>query len=117
MQNRRIPADDNRGMGEYMNEVDELGHGIRVPATYYIQIFDQSETASLQRKVQLGKTDHPPQLIYSFNTSQETKSDDFKQPTYYSDYGISDEVNMVAIPIDGDALLIRLENVGDLLDK
>jgi len=47
MQNRRIPADDNRGMGEYMNEVDELGHGIRVPATYYIQIFDQSKTASL----------------------------------------------------------------------
>ena len=36
MQHRRIPADDRRGMGEYLNERDELGNGIRVPATYYL---------------------------------------------------------------------------------
>ena len=36
MQNRRIPADDGRGMGEYLDEKDSLGNGIRVPATYYV---------------------------------------------------------------------------------
>ena len=36
MQNRRIPAFDGRGMGEWLNEEDELGNGIRVPATYYL---------------------------------------------------------------------------------
>ena len=36
MQQRRIPADDGRGMGEYVNETDQYGHGIRVPATYYV---------------------------------------------------------------------------------
>jgi hypothetical protein len=36
MQNRRIPADDGRGMEEYLDEKDSLGNGIRVPATYYV---------------------------------------------------------------------------------
>lgn len=35
MQNRRIPARDYRGMGEWLNEVDANGNGIRVPASYY----------------------------------------------------------------------------------
>jgi len=38
MQNRRIPTDDSRGMGEALNEVDANGNGIRVKATYYIDI-------------------------------------------------------------------------------
>jgi len=42
MQNRRIPADDSRGMGEWVNEEDELGNGIRVPATYHVQLFDKA---------------------------------------------------------------------------
>ena len=36
MQNRRIPADDSRGMGEWLNETDSLGNAIRVPATYHV---------------------------------------------------------------------------------
>jgi hypothetical protein len=36
MQNRRIPADDGKGMGDYLDEKDSLGNGIRVPATYYV---------------------------------------------------------------------------------
>ena len=35
MQNRRIPADDGKGMGENLNET-QGGKGIRVPATYYV---------------------------------------------------------------------------------
>jgi len=36
MQNREIPAEDSKGVGEYLQEKDEFGHGIRVPASYYI---------------------------------------------------------------------------------
>lgn len=46
MQNRRIPADDARGMGEYLDEKDALGNGIRVPATYYVQLFDKTKMAN-----------------------------------------------------------------------
>ena len=65
MQNRRIPADDGRGMGEYFNERDSLGNGIRVPATYRVQVFNSSTEKSLQRQVQM-KVDMPLQMVYSF---------------------------------------------------
>ena len=39
MQNRRIMGDDGRGVGEALDERDEQSKGVRVPATYYIQIF------------------------------------------------------------------------------
>jgi hypothetical protein len=29
-------------MGEWVNEVDENGNGIKVPASYYLQIFDEA---------------------------------------------------------------------------
>jgi len=51
MQHRRIPADDGRGMGENLNELDAAGNGIRVPATYYLQIFDSAKTPSYQRQM------------------------------------------------------------------
>jgi len=60
MQHRRIPADDYRGMGEPLEEVDALGNGIRVPATYYVQLFDRSNRQSAQRHIQL-KTESPIQ--------------------------------------------------------
>jgi hypothetical protein len=58
MQNRRIPADDGRGMGENLDEMDEFGNGIRVPATYYMQMFRTGVDKSTQREVQ-AKTDMP----------------------------------------------------------
>jgi hypothetical protein len=36
MQNRKIPADDNKGVGEFLLEKDAYGNGMRVPATYYV---------------------------------------------------------------------------------
>ena len=36
MQNRRINKDDDRGMGEPLNETDISGDGISVPASYYV---------------------------------------------------------------------------------
>lgn len=50
MQNRRIPADDSRGMGEWVDEKDSLGNGIRVPAIYHVQIIDNKVTSRNQRK-------------------------------------------------------------------
>lgn len=67
MQNRRIPADDHRGMGEYVNELDSTGKGVRVPATYYISIESSSESAK-QRMVQ-QKVSDPLQVFYAFNVS------------------------------------------------
>jgi len=52
MQNRRIPADDGRGMGEWLDEKDELGNGIRVSATYYVDLFNSSLRESRQRLIQ-----------------------------------------------------------------
>jgi hypothetical protein len=52
MQHRRIPADDQRGMGEYVNELNEVGKGIRVPATYFVEILNlQKDSKSSQRLV------------------------------------------------------------------
>jgi hypothetical protein len=47
MQNRRIPGNDQKGMPEFVNETDALGYGIRVRASYNIQLFDQSKTKNM----------------------------------------------------------------------
>ena len=36
MQNRRLSGDDNKGVGEFLNETDSFGNGIRVFASYYV---------------------------------------------------------------------------------
>lgn len=36
MQNRRLARDDARGVNENLNEVDQYGNGITVPATYHL---------------------------------------------------------------------------------
>ena len=49
MQNRRLNKDDWRGMGDPLNETDQDGNGISVPATYYVQLFNQALRPALQR--------------------------------------------------------------------
>jgi len=56
MQHRRVPADDNKGVAENLNERDADGKGIRVPASYYVQL--ASSGPSDQRLVQM-KIDDP----------------------------------------------------------
>lgn len=49
MQNRRIPADDKRGMEEFLDEKDG-DQGIKVSATYFVNLtFGQQSDA--QRRV------------------------------------------------------------------
>jgi hypothetical protein len=69
MQNRRIPADDGRGMGEWLNEVDALGNGIRVACTYYVDIFKEADRTSAQRLVQ-HKQDDPAQYFFNFDVTK-----------------------------------------------
>lgn len=54
MQNRRLFADDSKGVGEALNERDENGDGMRVKATYYIEFNDKlvSKSRSRQRTIQ-----------------------------------------------------------------
>jgi hypothetical protein len=53
MQHRRVPADDNKGVAENLNERDEDGNGIRVPASYYVQLSSKKDAASAQIYVQM----------------------------------------------------------------
>jgi hypothetical protein len=39
--------DDDRGMGEPLNETDAYGNGISVPASYYVQLFNTRTRSSL----------------------------------------------------------------------
>lgn len=52
MQNREAPSDDFKGVDEPLREKDEKGMGIRVKATYYVQICDGEKRLPLQRIVQ-----------------------------------------------------------------
>ena len=114
MQNRRIPADDSRGMGEWLNETDSQGNPIRVPATYHVQVFNEDKTENNQRRMQM-RIESPPQFFFTF---------DEVKPKYESNIGkelkaagIVDMVKLVTIPKSQDRVLIRLENTGDFLIK
>ena len=115
MQNRRIPADDHRGMGEYVNEVDSTGNGVRVPATYFVSIQSTQEPAK-QRMVQ-QKISDPLQVFYAFNVTRtyystkfDTISEDLKNA------GVKDLVKLISLPVSQNKLLLRLENLADVYD-
>ena len=119
MQNRRIPADDSRGMGEWVNEEDELGNGIRVPATYHVQIFDNSNTANSQRKAQLV-IDSPVNYFFTFDEVKWAQPSSSVVSTLSADIsaaGVTDLVKFVTIPMSANQIRVRLENTGDFLIK
>lgn len=47
MQNRRLYYDDNRGVGEPLDETNQYGLGITVSAKYYVQFIRTSKQKSL----------------------------------------------------------------------
>jgi len=85
-------------MPESLSEVDSLGNGIRVRATYNIQLFDNSKTKNMQRQVQL-RTDSPAQYFFNFEEDQAVKSilHDFMSKTI-KDAGVIGNVKLVTIP-------------------
>lgn len=105
-------------MGENLDEMDEFGNGIRVPASYYLQIYRAGADKSAQREVQ-AKTDTPAQMFYSFGelnqVSNETYVSGLAEALSWA--GINGTVKMVTIPMAKNTILVRLENIADILDK
>ena len=50
MQNRRLIYDDQRGVNECLNETDQYGNGITVPATYRLEYLERNNSNSSQRQ-------------------------------------------------------------------
>lgn len=125
MQNRRVNALDNKGMGEWLNEKDSLGNGIRVKTSYYVQFYNKTGTdQSLQRIIQ-QKTDLPQQVFYTFvNTTNSTinsYSDTRLDLEHFLEDGQTSGLNgtarIVTIPKAKNNLFVRLENIADLYDS
>lgn len=66
MQNRRIPADDGKGVEEILDERDQYGNPIRVPASYYVAVNNAFKN---QRLVQ-QRSDNPAQYFFNFALKQ-----------------------------------------------
>jgi len=123
MQQRRLYQDDWRGMGEPLNEVDQNGNPIAVPAQYFLQIFNYEKEVSAQRHLQL-RQDDPLQYFFQFHSQVETglkssKVSNNKLVTLMSgSYGDSnDAIKINMFPVQKNTILLRLENIGDLFDS
>ena len=117
MQNRRIPADDGRGMGENVDETDinKNNSGIAVSASYFVQIFNRSVRKSQQRAIQ-HRTDDPAQYFFSFNASATGSGKASSLSEELVQYGIKGSVKLVSMPLAKNKILVRLENMADLFD-
>ena len=117
MQNRRISSQDNRGMGEPLDEVDEDGNGIHVPATYYVQIFNRKSTPSAQRSFQ-QRQERPPVTFFALNTSNESpislQKHDFAE--MLKSRGFTASMKYQLTPVAKNSILLRIENREDLFD-
>lgn len=114
MQNRRIPADDHRGMGEWLDEKDSYGNGIRVPATYYIDIFDSHRGQGPRQRLVQHRTDDPAQYFFNFDLISGGKPGVPSDLSHaLSQAGINGTVKMVSLPLAKNKILVRLENLAD----
>lgn len=123
MQNRRLFIDDNRGVCQALNETDEYGNGISVPARYTLLFTERKLEISKQRELQLH-IDEPLQYFYSFNwTSSQTEAD-IEVPEDTEDVkrnktlevALPKSVKYEVFPINKNQLFVRLENIGDKFD-
>jgi len=117
MQNRAAPSDDAKGVGEPLQEKDEYGNGIRVIATYYVQICDGVHRLPLQRVAQ-HKINDPANYFFNFDlaeTKEPTLKDELSEA--YKAAGIVDTVKAVLIPRAKNLVHVRLENLADLYDS
>jgi len=114
MQNRRIYGDDNKGMGEYLNERDPITHkGIRVPATYYVEVIDTNTTTSAQHLIH-HKTDDPAQMFFAFDlvhAKTNAKKSGFSKAI--KEAGVEGMVTYAIFPEAKNLVQIRIENLYD----
>lgn len=115
MQHRRVPADDGKGVTEQLNERDADGKGIRVPASYYVQLHNLSETESVQRLVQM-KNDDPLQYLFAQNLQNEDGEVNDKQSKLsaaFVEAGVQGMVKMTPVPVAKGKIILRFTNLGD----
>ena len=116
MQNRRLSADDNKGVDQFLNETDAFGQGIRIYATYYVQLFDTASSTSLQRQVQQYQAD-PLQVFYTDKVVPAAASGNKYDMTWLSGQlaasGVSGTVKMNAFASQANEILLRFENLAD----
>lgn len=114
MQHRRIPADDSRGMGEWVDEKDTDGNGIKVPASYFVQIFDESKRKTEQRTV-LQKTLDPAQYFFNFGLKPTKQSLASKhhgnQVSKVPVETLMANIRLFATPVAKHEILVRVENL------
>lgn len=112
MQNRRLMEDDNKGVIEPLDEMDNDGNGIQVSAKYYMHIFDTQKGHSLQRKQQI-LTDQALQYAYSFDYRLPEKG---VETSVSKSIEVPDSIVYRVMPLEKQKLLVRLENLADKFD-
>jgi len=113
IQNRRLIFDDDRGVGEPLNETDSDGYGMQVNARYWLQIHDWNMTHSQQRQQQL-LVDLPIQTYFAFNFSYHAENS--SAPSHNMVIDNFDKGKYIIFPQGRNSLISRFENIGDLFD-
>jgi len=126
LQNRRIPCDDGKGVSEFLNETDSSGHGIRVPATYYMQISNSTQRPSQQRRtqqknsdpLQFAFTDSGLKLVEGVNPTGKTSYLNFPSALKgeLSKYSNLLDLKYVMMPMEKNKIMIRVQNMNDEFD-
>lgn len=121
MQNRRIPCDDGKGEDEFLNETDTFGRGIRVPATYHVQLGNSKQRPSFQRQVQMKNAD-PLQISFSSAPLQKVgiASGDAKilnVPVTKVGSAVNQMgLKYVLVPVEKNKMFVRVQNMNDHFD-
>jgi len=118
MQNREAPSEDGKGVGEPLIERDAFGRGIRVKATYYVQICDGVKRLPLQRIAQ-QKIHDPANYFFNFNLTRSLETPVVKDilSAAYKDAGVVDAVKVVHVPKSKNHVHLRLQNLADWYDS
>lgn len=116
MQNRVVPGEDGKGMGEWLREMDSNNKTMRVTATYFVQIFSQNKKASLQRIAQ-HKQNNPAQYFYSFNLTKVSKPIGQTIKHHPREAGIDDSVVLSTYPQSKNKIILRFDNIADKYDQ
>ena len=106
-------------MGEPLDEVDEDGNGIHVPATYYVQLFNRNSTPSAQRTFQ-QRQERPPVTFFALDTNNESSQVKMQQHDFaevLKTRGFTAEMKYQLIPLAKNSILLRIENREDLFDS
>lgn len=112
MQNRRIFADDSRGVGESLDQVDSDFNGIRVKATYYVELALNGADSS-QRYLQ-QMIEEPSQVFYGFEMLQiESRTIKSNLSASLKEAGIQHPVKLLTFPAWKNKLIIRVENLNE----